>query len=253
MDAETVIDTPEGFAKWEQVTIAKEMIQDYNGKKVYKPADSLRVILEHGENRPITDAHPPGKLVTSNSQRKGYIENLTFTDEYELKADMIVTDTKLADEIKSGKKREVSVGFHAKIIDAHGVFNDEEYDQIQTDMLLDHVAALENGRCSLLDGCGFKNPTPVIKDTAPKAVTDEAKKAIELANSLIEDKRIELIAEISAINDTIDRDSLDAMSIDELKRLKTVLDTSNITIPSSKPIVDLKSGIDSAYAKVGGQ
>ena len=253
MDAETVIDTPEGFAKWEQVTIAKEMIQDYNGIKVYKPADSLRAILEHGENRPITDNHPPGKLITSNSQRKGYIENLTFTDDSELKADMIVTDTKLADEIKSGKKREVSVGFHSKIVDVHGVYNDVEYDQMQTDMLLDHVAALENGRCSLLDGCGFKEPIPAIKqDSAPEVISDEAKKAIKLANSLIADQRIGLIAEISTINDTIDRDTLDAMSVDELKRLKTAIDTSTTTI-QTKPVADLKTGIDAAYAKVGGQ
>jgi len=255
LDAEAAIETQEGFAKWEQVTIAKEMIQDYNGKKVFKSADSLRAMLDHGENRPITDNHPPGKLVTSNSQRKGYIENLTFTDEHELKADMIVTDTKLADEIKSGKKREVSIGFHAKIVDAHGVFADMEYDQIQIDMLLDHVASLENGRCSLLDGCGFKNPTPAIKQDsapAPTVVSDEAKKAIELANSLIADQRIGLIAEISAINDTIDRDTLDAMAVDELKRLKTAIDTSSTSI-STKPVVDLKSGIEAAYAKVGGQ
>lgn len=258
LDAETVIDTPEGFSKWEQVTIAREMVQMYNDKAVYKPANSLRTVLDHGENRPITDNHPPGKLVTSNSQRKGYIENLTFTDDSELKADIVVTDIKLADEIKSGKKREVSAGFHSKIVDVRGVFNDVEYDQMQTDILLDHVAALENGRCSLLDGCGFKNPTQIIKQDSAQAtapvttavVSDEAKKTIELANSLIADQRIGLIAEISTISDTIDRDSLDAMSVDELKRLKTALDTSNTTI-TTKPVADLKTGIDAAYAKVG--
>lgn len=253
LDAEAAIDTPEGFAKWEQVTIAKEIVQDYDGRKVYKPADSLRVMLDHGENRPVTDDHPAKRVVTSNVQRKGFIDNLCFTDDSELKADITVTAAKLIDSIKSGKKREVSVGFYSTVVDAHGVFNDTEYDQIQTDMLLDHVAIVENGRCSLLDGCGFTKPTHVIKqDSVPAAVSDEAKKAIELANSLIADQRIGLIAEISAINDTIDRDTLDAMAVDELKRLKTALDTSTTTI-QTKPVADPKTGIDAAYAKVGGQ
>ena len=254
LDAETAIDTQEGHAKWEQVIIAKEIVQDYDGKKVYKPADSLRVVLDHGENRPVTDGHPPERIITSNTQRKGFIDNLCFTDDSELRADITITSAKLIDTIKSGKKREVSIGFYSNTVDAHGVFNDVEYDQIQTDMLLDHLAIVENGRCSLLDGCGLKNPIPTIKrDSTTPVVSDEAKQAIKLANSLIEDQRIGLIAEISAVNDTIDRDSLDAMSIDELKRLKTALDTSNITTTSSKSIADLKSGIDSAYAKVGGQ
>lgn len=229
------------------------MVQDYDGDMTYKPADGLRTMLSHGENRPVTDTHPPDRIVTSNTQIKGFIENLVFTDDSELKADLTVTNSKLIDAIKSGKKREVSIGFRAKTIDAHGVFNDQEYTKIQTDMLLDHVAIVENGRCSLLDGCGFKNPTPVIKqDSAPEVVSDEAKKAIELANSLIADQRIGLIAEISAINDTIDRDTLDAMSVDELKRLKTAIDTSTTTI-QTKPVADLKTGVDAAYAKVGGQ
>jgi hypothetical protein len=251
LDAEAAIDTPEGFAKWEQVTIAREMVQDYDGDKVYKPADSLRTMLNHGENKPVTDTHPPDQIVTSNSQIKGYIDNLVFTDDSELCTDVTVSNQKLIDAIKSGKQREISIGFRAKTIDAHGVFNDREYTKIQTDMLLDHVAIVENGRCSLLDGCGFKNPIPVIKQDSAPAVSDEAKKAIELANSLIEDKRIELIAGISAINDTIDRDTLDAMSVDELKRLKTAIDTSTTSI-STKPVADLKTGIDAAYAKVGG-
>ena len=44
LDAEAAIDTPEGFAKWEQVTIAREMIQNHDGMPTYKPADGLRAM-----------------------------------------------------------------------------------------------------------------------------------------------------------------------------------------------------------------
>lgn len=256
LDAATMIDTPEGYKKWEQIVIAKEIVQDYGGIKVYKPADSLKAILDHGENRPITDTHPPGKIVTSNTQRCGHIENLTFTDENELKADMIITSAALIDEIVSKKKREVSAGFHAKTIDVKGVFNDVEYSQMQTDILLDHVAMVGKGRCSLSDGCGIKGDakphklvTPVHDGAPTYKVPPEIKQSIDLANKIINGRRIDLIADISAVNDSIDRDTLDAMSIDELERTKTIVAADQK--PSFRPQTNSRSEIDAAYAKVG--
>lgn len=258
LDAAAVTDTPEGFKKWSQIVIAKEIVQDYNGVKVYKSADSLRAILDHGDNRPITDDHPPAKIVTSNKQRLGHIENLTFTDSNELKADIIVTNKVLGDKIISGEKREVSVGFHADTVDIKGVFNDVKYDQMQTDILLDHVAIVKDGRCSLRDGCGIHGdakPKPtkvatIAAGTAPTyAVPPEIKQSIDLANKIIADRRIDLIAHISTANDTIDRAVLDAMSIDELDRMKTVLSVDNI--PAFTQQTKHKTEIDDAYNKVG--
>lgn len=256
LDAATMIDTPEGYKKWEQIVIAKEIVQDYDGIKVYKPADSLKTILDHGENRPITDNHPPERIVTSNSQRCGHIENLTFTDDNELKADMIITDAKLIDGIVSKTQREVSVGFHAKTVDVKGVFNDKEYSQMQTDILLDHVAMVESGRCSLKDGCGIhgdvkphKLVTPV-QDKAPTyTVPPEVKQSIDLANKIISGRRIDLIADISAMNDSIDRATLDEMSMDELERTKTIV--SSEQVPAFRRNTDSRSEIDKAYEKVG--
>lgn len=257
LDTATMVDTPEGFRKWPQVVIAKEIVQDYDGIQVYKPADSLRTILDHGENRPVTNDHPRGRIVTSNSQRMGHIENLTFTDDAEIKADVIVTDKKLGDAIAAGDKREVSVGFHAKIVDVKGVFNDTPYSQMQTDILLDHLAVVKEGRCSLRDGCGIKGDAKpkkiaTVQDTIPTyAVPPEVKQSIDMANKIIANQRIDLIANISATNDTIDRDTLDAMTIDELSRMKTVLSTTSI--PTFTKQNDHKSEIDAAYDKVGGQ
>jgi len=248
LDSAVAVDTPEGFVKWEQVTIAKEMVQDYDGIPTYKPAKELERILDHGENRPVTDEHPPNLIVDSNSQRKGYIENLTFTDASELNADVILTDSTVIKKVKSGDVREVSIGFHTDVVDEKGTFNGVQYDRVQTDILLDHLAMTKTGRCSLKDGCGIKKDAePAIKDSV---ATDEHGN-IKLANEIIADHRIELIADISATRTEIDRDTLDAMSLDELKRMKSILDTGTVT--TIKPNADpLKSIVDDAYNNIGG-
>lgn len=259
LDSAVATDTPEGFMMFEQIVLAKEIVQDYDGKKVYKPADELRKILDHGENRPITDEHPVKGIVTSITERKGFIKNLTFTDTNELRSDMIITCPVLIDAIKSGKQREVSIGFYSDIDRTPGVFNDTHYTEVQKNILLDHVASTEKGRCSRQNGCGIHKMDSVPKtESAPQTptLTQAQKDSLKQANDIIQRQRVDMIAQLSAISPDVSRETFDSMSHDELKRMHTVLkfnipDSSGagINIDSKKETDSTK--IDQAYDRIG--
>lgn len=255
LDAKIGTDTPEGYLKFNQITIAREMVQDYNNVKVFKPGNELEAILDHGENRHVTDEHPDIGYVTSRSERKGYIENLTFTDTHELKADLIITDRTLGDTIRSGNKREVSIGFYADKDTTAGIFGDVAYTESQINLLLDHVAITKDGRCSRKDGCGIKGDSRNVKvrSVVPQvAITDVQIAQLRKADKIIADHRIELIAQISSVRD-IDRNVLDAMNMDELERSAILIKPDIVQSQGfgMAPEQSIRAKTDAAYARIG--
>lgn len=229
--------TEEGYLKFPQVTIAKEGVQRYttaDGKEqlVYKPAEELKRILDHGERRAITDEHPAEKIVTKPSEIRGYTENLTFVDG-NLKSDMIITCGKLISTVKNNKKSDVSMGFHTKYVAQDGIFNDSKYSHKQTDILLDHVAITTDGRCSVLHGCGFtpdkKKEAVIIRTdskkskSAPAKLSAEQQRAIDTANKIIADNRVDVIADILSVSNDTSQAVLDTMSYDALIEMRKAL------------------------------
>jgi len=256
------VTTEEGFLKFPQVTIAKEGVQKYvtaDGKEEYvlKSADELKRILDHGERRHITDEHPHEKIVTKPVEIRGYNENMTFVDG-ELKTDIIVTCDKLAKSIQNDGKNDVSIGFHTSYKAQDGIFNDSKYSFIQTDMLLDHIAVTKSGRCSVTHGCGFtpdkKKEAVIIRTDSKKTksatakLTAEQQKAIDTANKIIADNRVDVIADILSVSNDTSQKVLDSMSYDALIEMRKALmpERQNDSISFTKDSSP-KNLIDKAY------
>lgn len=257
LDSRVATDTPEGYLEFKQIVLAREMVQDYDGKQVLKPADELRKILDHGENRHITDEHPVGGTVTSIKERKGFIRDLSFTDSNELCGDMVIVCPILIDAIRNGSKREVSIGFRADTDITAGMFNDSPYTEIQRNMLLDHVAVTTHGRCSRKDGCGIHKLDSVVKTAVPhtSVLTDSQIKSLKKADDIIARQRVDMIAVISAANPNVNRTTLDSMPFNQLEQtieiLKTATNVPSAGIHTDRSRDQNKSSTDIAYEKVG--
>lgn len=231
LDAKNAEITPAGYLKLSDITIAKVMVQTYQDsqgrtKKVLKSNDALRDMIEFGSGRPVTDEHPAGGVVMSRKDTRGYIENLYFTDNGEAKSDIYITCPHLIKKVQDGKKSEVSIGFYSNINNTPGVYNDQEYDEVQTDIWLDHLAIVKQGRCSRKDGCGItdsvKPKIKVVKVKDTKAIQSAPVKVIDSATVVAEKTR--LINEIHLVADSdINDEELMKIDIPQLTIVKDMM------------------------------
>lgn len=139
--------------------MTREMIKNYEGEKVYAPADELRKATEKRSVIPIvmfrdrehTDVEPPESDVLGwarlNYQDGKVKTNLAFVPEF-------MTDTQL-DMLATLEKDNLSPAFHMKKVKEKGAFKGQPYDAKQTEIEWGHVAVVTTGRCDLQHGCGL--------------------------------------------------------------------------------------------------
>lgn len=175
--------------------------------KVYRPAKTLADSVETWDNPPkpfISEHTMLGEGFTAIDDRpvQGVISNPEYKDGV-LYADITVYSEDLKQEIENGKK-ELSLGYFCKYKKERGVFNGEVYDYVQQDMVGNHIALVDAGRCGSdvkvydhkctmdsLDLGAFESP---LKKTADSGTIEtEQRKDSEMA-----DKR-EYIRKIMAI------------------------------------------------------
>lgn len=135
--------------------IAKHMIQDYDGLKVLKPAEELEAAAKFADGIPITRGHPDAGIVTDRGEVLGFLNDPIFEND-ELSGILDIADKDLAADVKDGKLTGLSIGFFCNLDKSGGTVGDTAYDATQKDIFLNHVAAVDTGRCSIKDGCGFK-------------------------------------------------------------------------------------------------
>ena len=153
--------------------------------KVYRPANTLADSVDTWDNPPkpfIDDHEMLGEGFTPIDDRpvQGIIYNPEFKDGV-LYADIAVYSEDLKQNIENGKK-ELSLGYFCKYKKERGVFKGEVYDYVQYDMVGNHIALVDAGRCgsdvkvfdhkctmdSLDLGGGFEEEMP-LKKTAESA------------------------------------------------------------------------------------
>lgn len=118
--------------------------------KVYRPASTLKESVETWDNPPkpfIDDHEMLGEGFTAIDERpvQGIIYNPSF-DNGVLYADIAVYSEDLKQNIENGKK-ELSLGYFCKYKKERGVFKGEVYDYVQYDMVGNHIALVDAGRC----------------------------------------------------------------------------------------------------------
>ncbi len=111
-------------------------------EEVFK-ADSLATY----KGAPVTIEHPPGGRVDPDNWRDlsvGHTEDVR-TDAKFVEGDLVVNDSAALSEVESGK-REVSCGYRCRLDWTAGEWDGEQYDAIQRDIKINHVAIVSRGR-----------------------------------------------------------------------------------------------------------
>ena len=117
---------------------------------VYRSADTLKASVDTWDNPPkpfINDHEMLGEGFSKIDDRpvQGVIHNPVFEDDV-LYADISVYSESLKDAIANGKK-ELSLGYFCKYRKEKGVYKGQAYDYVQADMVGNHIALVDNGRC----------------------------------------------------------------------------------------------------------
>ena len=177
------------------VTVANaKHIYDYDGLKVLKPFEELEAAALFADGIPITREHPSAGIVTDRRQVLGFFKSPTAKDDL-LKGILAITDKDLIADVKDKKLTEVSAGFFCDLDDTlAGELEGVHYDATQKNIFLNHVAVVENGRCSIDDGCGIGLDAK--KYPVPSDLVDKIKAAIARAKAMKDKSLYNLLKEL---------------------------------------------------------
>jgi hypothetical protein len=134
--------------------IAREGVFPYPEGKAYKPAGELKEAAWTAEGAwVVAEKHPDTIVLTARDEIRGKVENAKFCEKVSgilgnLKFFKAKCDANFLAEIKSGKRKDVSLGFFYDFDASPGDWNGQHYDFVQRNILVDHVAAgVPVGRC----------------------------------------------------------------------------------------------------------
>jgi len=160
----------ERFYKIEGATVARPIKQAYlvgdDIEWYKKPADELDKAAWSFDNAPFTLGHPDTGMVKNVDDIRGFWRNPRYDhDSDRLKEDLYVPvgDDGAMEFIE--EHGDVSVGFYNRVhSDYDGntgdLSDDDGLDGFQVDMFGNHIAGVEQGRCSSEHGCGLDSECP---------------------------------------------------------------------------------------------
>ncbi|CCO11293.2 conserved hypothetical protein [Carnobacterium maltaromaticum LMA28] len=103
--------------------------------------------IKSANAKPVTDDHPHEAVTAKNFTK--YSKGMTHTDarveNNTLVVSFTVTDSATIQKIKAGK-RELSIGFSADVKDEKGNYSGMNYDSVQRNMQVNHLAIVDKGR-----------------------------------------------------------------------------------------------------------
>ena len=147
-------DDQTGFLYVYRVPIAGAMVQKYvksDGSEEMEaklPEEILSdATVSSANSKPVTDGHH-GLVTKDNSHDllKGFTASNGHVEGNMLYNDITITDTNLISQIKSGDKRELSIGFETQMDPTSGTYNGTKYDAVQRNIRINHVAVVPKGR-----------------------------------------------------------------------------------------------------------
>ncbi|AYE61432.1 hypothetical protein BC335_0944 [Lactobacillus helveticus] len=137
-----------------RVPIAGAMVQKYvksDGSEEMEaklPEEILSdATVSSANSKPVTDGHH-GLVTKDNSHDllKGFTASNGHVEGNMLYNDITITDPNLISQIKSGDKRELSIGFETQMDPTSGTYNGTKYDAVQRNIRINHVAVVPKGR-----------------------------------------------------------------------------------------------------------
>jgi len=162
-------DTHGPITVFHDVVLASEMVQPYEDGKAFKSRDELEAYTWTIDGRwVIVGGHPMDGIISERDQVSGRTVNPRYVIDLldpktgrpcraGVRSDIEIFNDKVPkntlEDMKNGKKQDVSIGFFYGKDDTPGVVEDgpfkgAEYDYVQRNMFHDHTAAaIDNGRC----------------------------------------------------------------------------------------------------------
>ncbi|HPA70779.1 MAG TPA: DUF2213 domain-containing protein [Spirochaetota bacterium] len=111
------------------------------------------ITIESAKGKPVLDGHPPisdnnGLINPKNYHKyvKGALGDHVEVKNNHLHANETIFDAALIDDLANGKKVEVSIGFETDMEEAAGEYQGAKYDARQTNIRINHVAHVPQGR-----------------------------------------------------------------------------------------------------------
>lgn len=149
--------TDEGFLRADAI-ITKAGVYSYklaDGKVIsqFRPPQEVfsDATMQSMKLVPITNGHPPtrSKLIDSRTAKNftvGHVgENIVNDKNISMIGNLVVTDARTIEDIKSGKKQ-LSAGYTADLVEESGYFKGQHYTHIQKNIRGNHLAIVSEGR-----------------------------------------------------------------------------------------------------------
>ena len=151
--------------------IAKEKVYPYRGDELpgfglapdkvyyaYLPASVLAASARSFRGLPLLLDHHDDCAETPSEYRVGSLgDDVKYTPPY-LDVSLHVTDARAIEQINSGERRELSIGFYAEYRPYKGLFDGVPYDFLIEQLTGNHVALVNEGRaghdCLVADSAG---------------------------------------------------------------------------------------------------
>ena len=218
---------------------AASMVQDYSGVMILKCPDELKLAVDHAKRLPITDRHPTEGIVKNQAEIKGWTSELTWNDDKKrIECSVEITDGVLIKKIPDGST-DVSIGFFCDLDTTPGSFKDAEgkdveFDAVQRNMVLNHLAAgVPQGRCPA-GMCGINQdemladqPNTDTDHGTPEHAMEHFKISKEDWEKLSEEEKTEFIEKLPAEESTdaevLQHEALLKEKVEALKALGTEL------------------------------
>lgn len=125
------------------------------------------ITINSAKGAPVTDGHPSmddsrGMVTPQNWSKyvRGALGDSVEIIDNHLVAHETIFDAGLIENLKKGKKLEVSIGFETDIDPTPGEFEGMKYDSIQRNIRINHIAHVEKGRAGESVRAYFDNAIP---------------------------------------------------------------------------------------------
>ena len=106
-------------------------------------------------NKPVTDNHPENeagqRILVDKSNTDTLMKGLTASNAHvdradgTVRVDLTITNPDLINKVDNGK-RQLSIGFQTQVVPKSGVYKNAEYDSVQKDITINHVAVVDVAR-----------------------------------------------------------------------------------------------------------
>lgn len=205
--------TQEGYLTADASAV-RSGIQQYLGREVGKPALSVVNVYRPPEevfnldsvatftHKPVTIDHPPGGVdaATWRDKAVGEISTDALRDGERLKLQLIIKDKDAVEQIRSGKRRQLSAGYTCDLEWQDGVAPDgTAYQAVQRNIRINHLALVERGRagnCQIGDSAPW-GITP-LTDTSGAAPRQHKESVMDVKTLVLGDAAVKVVAEDEA-------------------------------------------------------